>query len=273
MLSEMAVRLLLIDDDARLCELLASYLNQHDFLVTRAADGQQGLAMQERETYDVVLLDLMMPGLDGLEVCRRIRKRSQIPILMLTAKGDETDRVVGLELGADDYITKPFGPRELLARLRAVLRRTSPEHVQEQLQIQTLTIVIPERKALLANQLLDLTGIEFDILVALAKRAGQVIPRQHLLSEAGRTDVNVGDRTIDVHVSHLRQKLGDDPKNPTWIKTVRGIGYVMSKEPLESTPTPPARLFPIFVAAPNLSVVWSHDRRDWVGCRTVFSCA
>jgi len=148
---------------------------------------------------------------------------------MLTAKGDETDRVVGLELGADDYISKPFSPRELLARLRAVLRRSTPEGASERLVVGQVAVDLEGRQVTVAGQRVELTALEFDLLVALAKRAGRVVPREHLLAQAGRTDV-VGERTVDVHISHLRQKLGDDPKAPRLIKTVRGIGYVMTRD-------------------------------------------
>jgi DNA-binding response OmpR family regulator len=227
----MAVRVLLIDDDVRLFELLASYLDQNGFAVTVAADGLKGLAVLEAGTFDAVLLDVMMPGLDGIEVCKRIRQKNNIPIVMLTAKGDETDRVVGLELGADDYMAKPFSPRELLARLRAVLRRARPEAASERLSAGAIAIDVPARAVTLNRKPVELTGIEFDILVALVRRAGRVVAREALLSEAGRGDVYVNERTVDVHVSHLRQKLGDDPRSPRVIKTVRGVGYVLAKEP------------------------------------------
>ena len=227
----MPARLLLIDDDARLCELLASYLSQNGFHVTGALDGARGLAALEGGTFDAVLLDVMMPGLDGIEVVKRIRAKSRIPIVMLTAKGDETDRVVGLELGADDYVAKPFSPRELLARLRAVLRRAQPDASGERLSVGSLAIDVPARSVRIEGRPVeDLTGIEFDVLVALARRAGRVIARDALLAEAGRGDVAVGERTVDVHISHLRQKLGDDPRTPRLIKTVRGVGYVLSKD-------------------------------------------
>ncbi len=224
----MSSRVLLIDDDARLPELLQSYLGQNGVTLAHAPDGPRGLAMLEQGAWDAVLLDVMMPGMDGLEVCKRIRAKSNLPVIMLTARGDETDRVVGLELGADDYVGKPFSPRELLARLRAVLRRSRPEVVNEQLQVGNISVDVPARSVLVAGKLADLTGIEFDILVALVRRAGRVVPRDALLSEAGRSDVVVGERTVDVHISHLRQKLGDDP--PKLIKTVRGVGYVLTKE-------------------------------------------
>jgi DNA-binding response OmpR family regulator len=175
---------------------------------------------------------VMMPGMDGLEVCKRIRAKSQVPVLMLTAKGDETDRVVGLEIGADDYIAKPFSPRELLARLRAVLRRSNPEGASERINVGEIGIDVPSRQVTVSGREVELTGVEFDILLALARRPGRVVAREALLSEAGRGDVSVSDRTVDVHISHLRQKLGDDPRSPKRIKTVRGVGYVLAKEPL-----------------------------------------
>jgi two-component system OmpR family response regulator len=223
-------RVLLIDDDARLFELLASYLGQNGVNLTHAADGRTGLAQLDADVFEAVLLDVMMPGIDGLEVCRRIRAKSNVPVIMLTAKGDETDRVVGLEIGADDYIAKPFSPRELLARLRAVLRRTQPSAVAERLAVGDIAVDVPSREVKVSGKAAELTGIEFDILVALMRRAGRVVPRDALLSEAGRGDVVVGERTVDVHISHLRQKLGDDPREPKLIKTVRGVGYVLAKE-------------------------------------------
>jgi DNA-binding response OmpR family regulator len=226
----MAIRVLLIDDDARLHDLLASYLEQNGFSVTIASDGNRGLAALEGGTFDALLLDVMMPGVDGIEVCKRVRQKSNIPIVMLTAKGDETDRVVGLELGADDYVAKPFSPRELLARLRAVLRRARPDVAGERLAVGDIHIDVPGRVVTLAGKSVDLTGIEFDVLVALVRRAGRVVAREALLDEAGRGDVTVGERTVDVHVSHLRQKLGDDPRSPRIIKTVRGVGYVLAKD-------------------------------------------
>lgn len=226
----MSFRVLLIDDDARLFELLKSYLGQNGVDLAHASDGPRGIASLEQSSYDAVLLDVMMPGMDGLEVCKRIRSRSGVPILMLTAKGDETDRVVGLELGADDYVPKPFSPRELLARLRAVLRRTNPEAVSEKLTVGDIAIDVPSREVRVAGNPAELTGIEFDILVALVRRAGRVVPRDALMAQAGRTDVTVSERTVDVHISHLRQKLGDDSRVPRLIKTVRGVGYVLTKD-------------------------------------------
>jgi DNA-binding response OmpR family regulator len=229
-----AARVLIIDDDARLYELLARYLAANGVNATHAPDGRRGLAALEGGVFDAVLLDVMMPGLDGLEVCRRIRDKSRVPVIMLTAKGDETDRVVGLELGADDYVAKPFSPRELLARLRAVLRRSQPEVLAESLRIGGIAIDVGARQVKVGGEAVDLTGIEFDILMALARRPGRVVPRDTLLEDAGRGDVAVGDRTVDVHVSHLRRKLGDDPRSPRLIKTVRGVGYVLAKDDVAS---------------------------------------
>jgi DNA-binding response OmpR family regulator len=222
------LRILCIDDDQRLHALLADYLGQNGVTLVGAPDGPRGLAQLAAGGFDAVLLDVMMPGMNGLEVMRRIREKSNIPVLMLTAKGDETDRVVGLELGADDYLPKPFSPRELLARLRAVLRRASSEPT-ERLTVGDLVADVPAHEVKLRGEPLQLTGLEFDLLVALMRRAGRVVPRAALMSEAGRSDVVVGERAIDVHVSHLRQKLGDDPRSPRLIKTVRGVGYLLVK--------------------------------------------
>ena len=226
----MPVRVLLIDDDAKLFELLQSYLGPNGVHLTNAPDGAKGLQLLDTQVFDAVLLDVMLPGMDGLEVLRKIRSRNRLPILMLTAKGDETDRVVGLEIGADDYVPKPFSPRELLARLRAVLRRSAPEAVSERLSIADVQVDVGTRQVTVEGKEIELTGLEFDILVALMRRAGRVIPRDALLAEAGRSDVVVGERTVDVHISHLRAKLGDDPRAPRRIKTVRGVGYVLSRE-------------------------------------------
>ena len=180
---------------------------------------------------DVVLLDIMMPGMDGLEVLRRIRAKSAVPVLMLTARGDETDRVVGLELGADDYLPKPVYPRELLARIRAVLRRTAPRTSDQTIVVGDLEVDPAGRTARIGGRDLGLTGLEFDLLQALAERAGRVLTRDALWELAGRADVAVSERTVDVHISHLRTKVGDDARDPKRLKTVRGVGYVLVKEP------------------------------------------
>jgi DNA-binding response OmpR family regulator len=226
----MTLRALLIDDDARLAELLGTYFAPHGVELTHARDGRLGLFRVEQGGFDVVLLDLTLPGMDGLEVCKAIRSKSHIPIVMLTARGDETDRVVGLELGADDYLPKPFSPRELLARVRAVLRRAAPEVMSERLRVGDLEIDVSARRVTVGGREVELTALELDLLLALARRAGRVVPRDALFPAAGRGDTAVSERTVDVHISHLRGKLGDDPRAQKRIRTVRGVGYVLVKD-------------------------------------------
>ena len=230
------LNLLLIDDDARLPDLLRATLAPHGVTVAHAADGPRGLialglggGIAAADAFDAVLLDVMLPGMDGLDVLRRIRARSPVPVLMLTARGDEADRIVGLELGADDYVAKPFSGRELLARVRAVLRRTRPDAEAETLLVGALRVDVPGRVAEVGGHRVELTAVEFDLLVALVRRAGRAVSRETLLREAGRGGVSVGERTVDVHVGHVRQKLGDATGVPR-IQTVRGIGYVLARE-------------------------------------------
>jgi two-component system OmpR family response regulator len=225
----MPARVLVVDDDLRLYELLASYLEQNGLRPAHVDRGSRALELLSREAFDVVLLDVMMPEMDGLSVLRKLRERwPALPVIMLTARGDETDRVVGLELGADDYLPKPFSPRELLARLKAVLRRASPELERRRLSAGPVVVEIDARSVHVHGHAVELTGLEFDLLIALMRRAGQVVPRSALLAAAGRSDVTVSDRTVDVHVSHLRKKLGDDSSR--LLKTVRGVGYVFAKD-------------------------------------------
>jgi DNA-binding response OmpR family regulator len=219
---------LLIDDDARLAELLRGYLTPQGVAMVHAGGGQAGLAQLQAGGFDAVVLDVMMPGMDGLTVLRKLREAGhRIPVLMLTARGDEADRVVGLELGADDYIAKPFSPRELLARLRAVLRRAQPDAVSEKLSAAGITVDTGSREAWVDGEPVELTGLEIDLLTALLRRAGRVVPRGALMELAGRGDVTVGERAVDVHISRLRKKLGDDP--PQRIRTVRGVGYMLAR--------------------------------------------
>ena len=227
----MTTRALLIDDDHKLASLLATYLAPHEVALSHAGDGPQGLAALAAGGVDIVLLDIMMPGMDGLEVLRRIRAQYALPVLMLTARGDETDRVVGLELGADDYLPKPVYPRELLARIRAVLRRVAPRAADRRIVLGDLEIDPEARAARIGDQEVGLTALEFDLLLALAERAGRVVPRDALWEAAGRGDTVVHERTVDVHVSRLRAKLGDDAADPRRLKTVRGAGYVLVREP------------------------------------------
>src|SRR5688572_9455826 len=224
----MSLQVLIVDDDARLFELLNSYLEQNAVTARSAPEGLTALRLLEQHQFDAVLLDVMMPGMDGLSVLRKIREKSDVPVLMLTAKGDETDRVVGLELGADDYLPKPFSPRELLARLRAVVRRTRSQGERRQLTVSGVSADLESRRVERAGRAVELTGLEFDLLVALMRRAGRVVARTALLELAGRSDVSVSDRAVDVHVSHLRRKLEDDP--PRLIRTVRGVGYMFARE-------------------------------------------
>jgi DNA-binding response OmpR family regulator len=229
------MRALLVDDDRELGRLLRDYLEPHGVSVDHVLDGVHALESLSdvSSSYDIVLLDVMLPEMNGFEVCRRIRVQHAVPIVMLTARGEGTDRVVGLELGADDYVAKPFNPRELLARMRAVLRRSRPaSSVSDRIELGDLLIDVPAHRAVLGGQELSLTSFEFRVLVALARRVGETVRREELagavLSNAARYDPSV-DRSLDVHVSHLRHKMGDDGREPRRIRTVRGIGYVLVK--------------------------------------------
>ena len=223
---------LLVEDDARLAALTADYLGGHGVVVTSAADGVAGLEEALRRRYDVVLLDLLLPGKDGLEVCRELRARSDVPIIVLTARGDAADRVMGLEIGADDYVSKPFSPRELLARIRAVVRRARGQvgPTVKPVRVGVLALDPGARRATVADQEVVLTGYEFSLLYALASRPGRVLSREQLIDLAGGSPDEAFDRSVDVHVSRLRHKLGDDPKNPRMLKTVRGAGYMLATE-------------------------------------------
>jgi DNA-binding response OmpR family regulator len=222
------MRVLLIDDDARLAELLVGYLGPQGIALVHAGGGQAGLAHVQSGGFDAILLDVMMPGLDGLAVLRELRKAGhRTPVIMLTARGDEADRVVGLELGADDYVAKPFSPRELLARLRAVVRRASPDTVAEKLAAAGIAVDVGAREVTVEGKSIELTAIEIDILIALLRRAGRVVPRTALMELAGRGDVSVNERAVDVHISRLRKKLGDEAA--ARIRTVRGVGYVLAR--------------------------------------------
>jgi DNA-binding response OmpR family regulator len=228
--SEPALRALLVEDDPRLAALTREYLGGHGVAVEVVADGRRGLAEAQRGGWDVVLLDLMLPGLPGLDLCRELRARSDVPIIVLTARGEEADRVMGLELGADDYLAKPFSPRELLARIRAVTRRAKGRAgpALKAVKVGALVIDPSARSVTLSGQAVELTAYEFALLHALAERAGRVLSREQLMEFARGSPEDSFDRSVDVHVSRLRQKLGDDPKRPRLIKTVRGAGYVLA---------------------------------------------
>jgi len=230
--TEPSLVVLLVEDDIRLANLTREYLEGHGLVVSHVADGRRGLEAASRGRFDAVLLDLMLPGKDGLEVCRELRARSDVPILVLTARGEEADRVMGLELGADDYLAKPFSPRELLARIRAVVRRARGRAgpARAAVRVGGLHLDPGARRATLDGREIPLTGYEFTLLEALARRAGRVLSREQLMELARGSAEESFDRSIDVHVSRLRQKLGDDPKRPRLIKTVRGAGYLFAGE-------------------------------------------
>jgi len=225
----LAQHILIVDDDERLTEMLAGYLTPRGFSVERRADGRGGLTALEAGDFDAVILDVMLPDMDGFEVCRRARARSNVPILMLTARGDATDRIVGLEIGADDYLPKPFDPRELLARLGAVLRRARPAAPSAApLRFGRLTIDRQARLVLVDGQRRELTGRQFDLLALLAERAGRVQTREQIMTALGAEGWDNVDRSIDVHVSRIRNAVEDDPRRPRFVRTVRGVGYVFS---------------------------------------------
>lgn len=231
-------RLLMIDDDKKLCRLVTTYLEPLGFDVTAVHTGPEGV---ERATTPgaaaphALILDVMLPGLDGFEVLKRIRQKSAVPVLMLTARGDETDRIVGLEVGADDYLPKTFSTRELLARLRAVLRRSAlnatvapgAEAPPQEVVVGELRLNLDARSAVLGTEPLVLTPVEFDLLASLAKAKGRIKSREALLDEARDRNYDVFDRSIDVHISSLRKKLRDDAQSPRFIRTVRSAGYMM----------------------------------------------
>ena len=225
----MPERILLIEDDARLAEMVSEYLGEAGFRVSVAALGRSGLELLAREPFDALVLDLMLPDMDGLEVCRQLRAKSDTPVLMLTARGDATDRIVGLEIGADDYLPKPFEPRELLARLRAILRRNIHPKKNQRLRFGRLEIDRDARAVRLDGEARALTGFQFALLVALAENAGRVLSREVLMDLLKGEPLEAFDRSIDVHVSRLRAAVEDDPKKPRRIITVRGAGYVFAK--------------------------------------------
>lgn len=225
----MSDRILLIEDDARLAGMVTDYLGQSGFEVTTAPSGEDGLSRFRDDVYVAVVLDLMLPDMDGLDVCRRLRETSDIPLLMLTAKGDPMDRVIGLELGADDYLPKPFEPRELLARLRAILRRKREPGATDRLRFGRLEIDPAAMQARVGDRSCNLTAYQFNLLVILASAPGRVLSREQLMDELKGEDLQAFDRSIDVHISRIRAEIEEDPKTPKRIITVRGGGYVFAR--------------------------------------------
>jgi two-component system OmpR family response regulator len=224
---------LLVEDDVRLARFTADYLHEHEVLVTHVLDGEGALLETSRNRFDVVVLDLMLPRQSGLTVCGAIRGKSDVPIVIVTARAEEADRVLGLEIGADDYVTKPFSPRELLARMRAVVRRDRGELAQRQktIQVGMLTIQTANRAVAFAGHPVALTTAEFELLIVLAERPGRIMSREQLLRLVHGSDAEAFDRAIDVQISRLRHKLGVHPCGSAVIKTVRGVGYMLADGP------------------------------------------
>ena len=224
-------RLLMIEDDRALAEMVATYLGRAGMTLEHRATAQDGMAAALEGGYDAVVLDLMLPDGEGLEVCRTIRASSAVPILMLTARGEEADRIVGLELGADDYLPKPFNPRELLARLRAILRRAGGGEAAraELLRFGTLTIDRAARRVLVDGEERSLTGHQFDLLCVLAESPGRVLSRDQLMDRVRGEELEAFDRSVDVHISRIRAAIEDDPKHPRRIVTLRGAGYLFTR--------------------------------------------
>ncbi len=227
----MAERILMIDDDSRLAGMVSDYLGGAGFRLTIAGTARDGEALLKRETFDAIILDLMLPDADGLDLCRRLRATTDVPILMLTARGEPMDRVVGLELGADDYLAKPFEPRELQARLRAILRRKgSAGPKSEVLRFGRLEIDKGARVVRVDGEERSVTSYQFALLLALAERAGRVLSRDALMDLLKGEKLEAFDRSVDVHISRIRAAIEDDPKKPRRILTLRGTGYVFAKD-------------------------------------------
>jgi two-component system alkaline phosphatase synthesis response regulator PhoP len=222
-------RVLVVDDDTKTVELVKLYLNRDGYRVLTAYDGMEALRLAREGHPDLIVLDIMLPGIDGLEICRTLRAESDVPIIMLTARTTDQDKLVGLDLGADDYVTKPFSPRELAARVRAILRRLPGERGPDQIKCGGLIINFAKHEAFLQRKPLNLTIVEFKLLGVLAKEPGRVFSRAELIEKALGYDFEGFDRTIDVHILNLRRKLEPDPKTPRYIKTIYGAGYKLSE--------------------------------------------
>jgi two-component system alkaline phosphatase synthesis response regulator PhoP len=230
----MAKKILVVDDEAKIVKVLKAYLEQSGFQVVTAADGKIALAIFMREKPDFMILDLNLPGMDGLDVCRTVRRQSNIPILMLTARVEEADKLIGLELGADDYVVKPFSPREVVARVRTIFRRADGELAQpEILRVGDLQIDLDQHSVMISERYIELTPTEFDILVVLARQPKRVFTRMQIMELAQGNAFEGYERTIDTHIKNIRLKLEPNPKNPTYIHTVFGVGYKVEMNPDE----------------------------------------
>lgn len=225
----MTAKILLVEDDPRLARMVEDYLREGGFSVMHAASGKGGVEMAQRTPFDAIILDLMLPDIDGLEVCRQIRTQARTPILMLTARGDALDRIIGLEMGADDYLPKPFEPRELLARLRAVLRRSQAAPAANILRFGRLEVDKDAREVRIDGLHRPLTAYQYEITLAMAERAGRVLSRETLFDLVKGESIEAFDRSIDVHISRIRSAIEDNPKRPRRVLTVRGAGYVFAK--------------------------------------------
>jgi two-component system alkaline phosphatase synthesis response regulator PhoP len=221
-------KVLVVDDDVKTVELVRLYLNRDGYRVVTAYDGVEALRLARESHPDLIVLDLMLPGMNGLEICRVLREESDVPIIMLTAMTTDQDRLTGLDLGADDYVTKPFSPKELAARVRAVLRRSSGERGPEKIEHGELILNFPKHEAFLDGKPLNLTPVEFKLLGVLMKEPGRVFSRAQIIEKAFGHDFDSFDRTIDVHILKLRRKLESDPRHPKYIRTVYGAGYKLS---------------------------------------------
>ncbi len=227
----MGTKILVVDDEKKIVRLVRAYLEQAGYSVVTAAEGQEALTVFRHERPNLVVLDLGLPGLDGLDVCRTMCRESDVPIIMLTARVEETDKLIGLELGADDYVTKPFSPRELVARVRAVLRRTEGERgAKRTIAAGEVLIDLEARAVTVQGKAVELTPTEFDLLTVLAESQGRAFTRMQLLDQVQGYAYEGYERTIDVHVKNLRQKIEPDPKKPRYILTVYGVGYKFQEE-------------------------------------------
>lgn len=222
----MKKKILVIDDDEKLGHLLQDYLARYEYTTIVRTDPLSGLKAVEKESADLIILDIMLPEMDGFELCRIIRRDHHIPIIMLTARGEVTDRIVGLELGADDYLPKPFEPRELLARIQTILRRSQQDNNRESRRFGELYVHFAQHRVLLGDQKIELTSAEFEILKLFCRRPGITFSRTQILDQLWNLDWDSESRSVDVLISRLRQKLRDDPKNPKYIKTIWGSGYM-----------------------------------------------